>query len=170
MSPNLFKTDAPAPASSDAVDPRPTGAGAAEKSRRRDRSEPASISVLGSGLTVDGEIKTRGDVQIEGTVTGNLTSEGQVSVSPRGVIDGDVTAERVIVAGRVEGTIRAREGARLVDGARVDADITSPRLELEDGAVLNGRVDMAAQAEPVAARPSKPDASEKTEERKQGAA
>ncbi len=168
MSPSLFKQD-----SSDANAQTPTrertSIDPAERSRRKTRDQHATISVLGVGIEVNGEIKARGDIQIEGRVKGNLSVEGQVSIASGGTVEGDVSADRVIVAGHVEGSIDARESARLVEGAQVDADISSPRLELEDGATLNGRVDMGGQAK--SSNKSKPTSQDSSEEpRKQDVA
>ena len=106
--------------------------------------------MFGAGLVVEGEVTSHGDITIEGRLTGNILVEGQVSVAAQGVVEGDVNAQRVVVAGRVAGTIHASEGTRLVAGAKVDADVSSPRLELEDGATLNGRIDMGGKSSPGA--------------------
>jgi len=147
MSPSLFKQDAPNPEAKARTPSqgRPT-IDPVDKPRRRQRDQHATISVLGVGIEVEGRIKARGDIQIEGRVKGDLSVEGQVSIASGGVVEGDVSADRVIVAGRVDGSIEARESARLVEGAQVDADVNSPRLELEDGATLNGRVDMGGRS------------------------
>lgn len=145
MSPGLFKSDAQSPPASDRTSPHstPQTSERPEKQpRRKDRGDPGVISVFAAGLVVEGEIRSDGDVRIEGRVNGNVSISGEVTVAARGVVVGDVNASSVVVAGRVDGTIKARESSRLVDGARVNADVESPRLALEDGAMLNGRVQM----------------------------
>jgi len=157
MSPSLFKQDSADPSAKARAQSRdrPT-IDPADKPRRRQRDQHATISVLGVGIEVVGEIKARGDIQIEGRVKGDLSVEGQVSIASGGSVEGDVSADRVIVAGRVDGSIEARESARFVEGAQVDADVTSPRLELEDGATLNGRVDMGSRSKSGQKQKSEP--------------
>ncbi len=145
MSPGLFKNDAHSgPSSHDTSSGRtpPRGEPADQPQRKKDRGDPGLVSVFAAGLVVEGEIRSDGDVRIEGRVNGNVSVAGEVTVAPRGHVEGDVEAASVVVAGEVEGTIRARESARLVAGSRVNADIRSPRLAVDDGATLNGRVEM----------------------------
>lgn len=145
MSPALFKSDAQNPPSSDRsssqASPQP-GERSEKPARKKDRGDPGVISVFAAGLVVEGEIRSDGDVRIEGRVNGNVSISGEVTVAGKGVVVGDIDASSVVVAGRVDGTIKTHESTRLVDGARVNADVESPRLTLEDGATLNGRVEM----------------------------
>jgi cytoskeletal protein CcmA (bactofilin family) len=141
MSPSIFKQEGG------------EGAGAADGASqetsdtffKKRRDEPPSISVFGAGIVVEGQIRGSGDIQIEGRVKGDIAVEGQVSVATRGTVEGGLSADRVVVAGTVNGSITAAQSLQLVAGARVDADITSPSLELQDGATLNGRVDMSGK-------------------------
>ncbi len=145
MSPGLFKNDAQSGPSSDHTSPESKSAQpelADKQRRKKDRGDPGLISVFAAGLVVEGEIRSDGDVRIEGRVNGNISVSGEVTVAPRGHVEGDVNGASVVVAGQVDGTIEARESARLVAGSRVNADIRSPRLALDDGATLNGRIEM----------------------------
>lgn len=144
MSPSLFKQDTP----DDPRDQSTTADTAAsiDRSRRRRADEPASLSVIGPGMEVVGEVRGRGDAQIEGRIEGRLDFDGQVRVSGCGRVEGEVVVGRLVVAGEVEGTIRAHESAELLEGCRVDADIQSPRVVLASGGILNGRIDMSKPA------------------------
>ena len=62
-------------------------------------------SVLSSDLTVKGNITTQGDVQIEGTVDGDIRAH-QLTVGESATIHGEIVAEEVIVNGRVVGRVR----------------------------------------------------------------
>lgn len=155
MSPGLFKQDTEERAPSSA---RPTPR-SVDRAGRRDSSD-SSLSVLGPGLEIVGDVKARGTVQLEGRVEGTLQVDGQLTVSSRGSVEGEVTADEIVVGGRVEGTLLARKVARLREGCRVRADVRSPRLELAEGGLLQGRVEMkdAREAEgrmpPPSARPA----------------
>lgn len=141
MSPSLFKQDTPeAPR---APTPPTDTSASMDRSRRRRADEPASLSVIGPGMEIVGEVRGRGDAQIEGRIEGRLDFDGQVRVSGCGRVEGEVVVGRLVVAGEVEGTIKAHESAELLEGCRVDADIQSPRVVLASGAILNGRIDMS---------------------------
>lgn len=150
MAPSLFRQDVPGPdedaPAADSKKDSDVEPQRHDRSRGRRDRDSSTVSVLGPGLTVEGEIKSNGDVRIEGKLDGNLSCEGQVNVTSTGVIEGDLTADRLVVAGKVKGSLTAGDSARLVSGCRVEADVRSPRLELEDGAMLNGRVDMGGSA------------------------
>lgn len=113
--------------------------------------EPAggsgAISVIASGLRVVGDLAGSGGIRIEGQVEGSVTADGSVQVGPEGVVDGRVEAEEVIVAGRVSGSIAAGRVARLRAGCRVEAEVKAPAIELEEGGVVNGRLEMTGSGE-----------------------
>ena len=148
MAPSLFRQDAEPDQAPAATGPAARPQPDLQDTRRKRRDENETVSVLGSGLTIEGTVTSHGDVRIEGTLKGDLTSDGEVNVTSTGVIDGDVTASRLVVAGKVNGSLSATDSARLSAGCRVEANVSSPRVQLDDGATLNGRVDMGGSAKP----------------------
>lgn len=107
---------------------------------------PGGASVVASGTEITGEVTTRGDLRIEGKVDGDVRTRGEVVVSTRGTVEGDVEADVVVVEGRIDGTVAAREVARFRPGCHVSADIRSPAVQLDEGAIFNGRIEMEAAA------------------------
>lgn len=101
----------------------------------RTRSGP---SVLSSDLTVKGNITTQGDVQIEGTVEGDIRAH-QLTVGESATIRGEIVAEEVIVNGRVVGRVRGLK-VRLSATARVEGDIVHKTIAIESGAHFEGSV------------------------------
>ena len=101
----------------------------------RTRSGP---SVLSSDLTVKGNITTQGDVQIEGTVDGDIRAH-QLTVGESATIHGEIVAEEVIVNGRVVGRVRGLK-VRLSATARVEGDIVHKTIAIESGAHFEGSV------------------------------
>lgn len=122
------------------------------------RSEPSRAStkpreaVIGPSITIDGEVTGSEDLTIDGHVTGSVDLEGHaLTVGPEGEIEADITARVVTVAGQVVGDLTADDQVTLRGSARVEGDITSPGLELEEGSYFRGEVDMGARHE----RPSR---------------
>ncbi|WP_199260242.1 bactofilin family protein [Paracoccus binzhouensis] len=109
----------------------------------RPRSTP---SVLSSDLTVTGNIQTQGDIQVEGTVEGDIRAH-QLVVGESATIRGEIVAEEVVVNGRVVGRVRGLK-VRLTATARVEGDIIHKTIAIESGAHFEGSVQR--QEDPLA--------------------
>ena len=99
-------------------------------------SKGIAPSLLSSDLTITGNLESEGDMQIDGTIDGDIKSF-TLTVSESGVIRGTVDAEEVTIAGSVTGKIKARH-VILVKGAKVIADLIQDRLSIEPGAFFEG--------------------------------
>ena len=97
---------------------------------------PGMPTIIGADFRVKGDISCEGDIQLEGTVDGNIKSV-RLTVGETGIVNGDVNAEGVRVHGKVVGTIRAKT-VELAGSAHVTGDILHERLSVENGAFLNG--------------------------------
>ena len=93
-------------------------------------------SLLDASVAITGDLCSRGDIQIEGRVCGNVDC-AQLIVGPDAAITGAITAEAVVVRGRITGTIRANL-VILQHTAHVEADITYTWLALDEGARFEG--------------------------------
>lgn len=97
---------------------------------------PASI--LSSDLTVVGNIRTTGDIQIEGTVEGDVRAH-LLTIGENARIKGEIVADDVVVNGRVIGRVRGLK-VRLTSTARVEGDIVHKTIAIESGAHFEGSV------------------------------
>ncbi|MCY4301135.1 MAG: polymer-forming cytoskeletal protein [Aestuariivita sp.] len=95
-------------------------------------------SVLSADLHFDGKIRTTGDVQIEGTVKGDVSAH-LLTIGDNATIEGEVTADDVVVNGRVVGRVRGLK-VRLTSTARVEGDIFHKTIAIESGAYFEGSV------------------------------
>ena len=98
----------------------------------------ASITVIAAGSVVEGTLRARGMVQVDGTIDGALIAEGHVSVGPEGKILGEVTAEQLSVGGRVEGAVFARGHLLVLANGAVHGKSRYTSLEVERGGVMDG--------------------------------
>ena len=101
------------------------------------RVKPAP-SVLSSDLTVTGNLKTSGDIQIEGVVEGDIRAH-LLTVGETATIKGEIIADDVVVNGRVVGRVRGLK-VRLTSTARVEGDIIHKTIAIESGAHFEGSV------------------------------
>lgn len=109
----------------------------------RSRTTP---SVLSSDLTVTGNIRTDGDIQIEGNVEGDIRAH-QLVIGESATIKGEIVGDEVVVNGRVVGRVRGLK-VRLTATARVEGDIIHKTIAIESGAHFEGSVQR--QEDPLA--------------------
>ena len=111
-------------------------------------------TVIGREIKFRGEISGSTDLLIDGEVDGVIRLTGaRVTVRAEGRVHATITAQDVVVAGHIEGEVRAAGRVELRDGAIVLGDVCAARLSIEEGATLRGGVDPARAAEPFPAAP-----------------
>ena len=98
--------------------------------------EPSLPSLLSSDLTITGDLHSEGEVQIDGTLNGNLRCD-VLNISKTAKINGEIIADTVKVYGHVTGQISARD-VSLTKTAHVRGDILHENLIVEQGAYLDG--------------------------------
>ena len=106
----------------------------------------AQASVLSSDLTVVGNLRTTGDIQVEGTVEGDIRAH-LLTVGESATIRGEIVADDIVVNGRVIGRVRGLK-VRLTSTARVEGDIIHKTIAIESGAHFEGSVQR--QEDPLA--------------------
>ncbi|MEM9043232.1 MAG: polymer-forming cytoskeletal protein [Pseudomonadota bacterium] len=97
-----------------------------------------SPSLLSNDLVIKGNISTTGDIQIEGTIEGDVRAH-LLTVGENAVIRGEVVADDVVVNGRVAGRVRGLK-VRLTASAKVEGDIVHATIAIESGAHFEGSV------------------------------
>lgn len=95
-------------------------------------------TVVGSGTVIEGRIAGKGRVQIDGQVDGSVDVQGEVSVGPRGVVQGELTTDELAVGGRVQGKINVRGHLRVLAGGSVQGEVRYASLQIDRGGVLGG--------------------------------
>jgi cytoskeletal protein CcmA (bactofilin family) len=99
-------------------------------------------TIIGQGITIEGEIASDEDVLVAGTVRGRLSAEGPVTIDAGAMVEADINASTLSVGGTVTGSITATERVDLLSGARLVGDVKAARLTIADGASFKGNVDM----------------------------
>ena len=101
------------------------------------KSKPAA-SVLASDLTITGNLKTSGDIVIEGVVDGDIRAH-LLTVGESATIRGEIVADDIVINGRVIGRVRGLK-VRLTSSAQVEGDIIHKTIAIESGAHFEGSV------------------------------
>ena len=100
------------------------------------------ISIIGPGMHVIGECQTDGTIRIEGSVEGTVRAGKAVVVGKDGSVDGEVFTQDAVISGRVSGVLVAESRLELQATCRIEGQVRARRMQLEEGAILNGTVKM----------------------------
>jgi len=98
-------------------------------------------SILSSDLVVKGNLITTGDIQVEGTVEGDIRAH-LLTIGEGATVKGEVIADDVVINGRIMGRVRGLK-VRLTASARVEGDIIHKTIAIESGAHFEGSVQRA---------------------------
>ena len=99
-------------------------------------------TVIGAGITIEGEMTSDEDVVVLGTLRGKLVAKDAVTVEQGGIVEADVESGPVTVAGTITGNISSNDRVDLQNGAKVVGNVKATRITIADGAQFKGNVDM----------------------------
>jgi cytoskeletal protein CcmA (bactofilin family) len=102
----------------------------------------ADQTVIARPSIIEGQISGSGEIIVNGLVKGKIDAGGTVRIAEQGRVEASIHAKIVGVAGTVAGDISADEKIELESSARVDGNITAPRILINDGASFKGQVNM----------------------------
>ncbi len=106
----------------------------------------AVISIIGVGMTLEGDSETDGSLRVEGTIRGNVRAGKSVVIGRDGFVDGSIYTQDAVIVGRVSGGIHAVSRLELQATSEVSGEIEAPRMQVEEGAKVQGQV---AVGEPI---------------------
>ena len=112
--------------------------------------EPATIatSMVGSAVTIGGDIFCKQDLFVDGEVNGTLNlPQHKLTIGPSGNVKANIKAHNVIIVGNVEGQIEATERIELRSKCHLTGDVRSPRITIENGAFIRGKVEVIRKGE-----------------------
>tara|TARA_R110001606_G_scaffold172418_3_gene318643 strand:+ start:952 stop:1455 length:504 start_codon:yes stop_codon:yes gene_type:complete len=127
----------PADSTAPAEAPKPTSGAAPDFKPSAPKAKPPA-STLSSDLHIKGNLKTTGDIQVEGQVDGDIRAH-LLTVGEGATVKGECVADDVVVNGRVIGRVRGLK-VRLTSTARVEGDIIHKTIAIESGAHFEGSV------------------------------
>jgi cytoskeletal protein CcmA (bactofilin family) len=124
------------------------------RSDREGRMGDGEVTVVGPGARLEGTVVSAGSLRIDGTVKGQVNADGDVMLSPQSQVEADIRAENVTVAGKFTGNIFVKGKAELARGGRIDGNVTSKVLVVQEGGIFHGQSIMDEQAQK--AQPASP--------------
>lgn len=105
-------------------------------------SNNASINLIGAGTVIEGDIRSNGDIRIDGTVYGHVYSKAKVVIGTTGNIEGDVSSQNADISGTIKGKTVVNELTFLKSTSKVIGDIVTGKLVVEVGATFTGSCNM----------------------------
>ncbi|MEK6245785.1 MAG: polymer-forming cytoskeletal protein [Pseudomonadota bacterium] len=112
--------------------------------RRESKPQNRIDSLIGATTRIEGNVFFSGGLRVDGAVRGNVAAlpdqPGTLVVSEQARIDGEVQAAHVVVNGTINGAVDSRETLELQANSRVKGDIHYKSIEIQQGAVIEGRL------------------------------
>jgi cytoskeletal protein CcmA (bactofilin family) len=105
------------------------------------------VANIGKSIVFKGELTGDEDLEIEGSIEGRIDlPKGQLTIGAHGRVKAEISAKAVVIIGKVTGNVTATERLEVQSSGIVEGDIRAPRLLIQEGAVVNGGIEMGAQA------------------------
>jgi len=112
--------------------------------RRESKPQNRIDSLIGATTRIEGNVFFSGGLRVDGAVRGNVAGlpdqPATLVVSEQARIDGEVQAAHIVVNGTINGPVDSRETLELQAGSRVKGDIHYKSIEIQQGAVIEGRL------------------------------
>ncbi len=99
-------------------------------------------NMIKAGTEISGDIKCKGDIRIDGKLTGSLETEGRLVVGESGRIEGDIDCKNADLSGSVKAKINVHELLSLKAACNLEGEISTNKLHIEPGASFTGNCQM----------------------------
>lgn len=110
----------------------------------KNKETTAAINMIGAGTVITGDIQSKGDIRVDGTLKGSVNTSGKVVLGKDGVIEGDVVCADADVSGTIKAKISVTQLLSLKSTAKLNGDIITNKLSIEPGASFTGSCSMGA--------------------------
>jgi len=103
---------------------------------------PNNLNIINAGTSITGDLMSEGDMRIDGSVKGYISSKARLVLGPTSKVEGDIKAVNLELSGEVNGNIFVTELLVVKETAKIYGDIVSTKLIIESGAEFNGKCSM----------------------------
>jgi len=110
-----------------------------------EKSYSNSATLISSGTTLKGDVKSENDLRIDGTIQGNVYSSSKIIIGPSGFVEGNIEGANADITGKVTGNITVKELLQLRSESNVNGNISATKLQIDPTAMFNGKCQMGAQ-------------------------
>ena len=155
--PSRFDLASPAPAPAATPEPMAPAPAAPAPIRAVDNGAAARESVIAADLTIEGKIEGSGHVRIAGKFKGDVKVQGNLTIEPGAKVSGGVAANKVTLAGELDGNIQSAQQVELQQSGVINGDLKAGTLTVAAGSRIRGHVECGwdKDGKSVAAKPEK---------------
>ena len=111
---------------------------------KKSTETPSVVNIISSSTQINGDIVSKNDIRIDGSLKGSVKIDGKLVVGDEGIIDGDVFCSDADISGSVKGKITVSQLLSLKASAKLDGDIVTNKLAIEPGCSFSGSCSMGA--------------------------
>jgi cytoskeletal protein CcmA (bactofilin family) len=97
-------------------------------------------TLIGPGIHIQGDLHGKSNIEVKGTLEGNVELDGRVVIGTGGKVVGDISAITVVIEGAVTGNINAQTKVELGSRSKTKGNIQAGTLSIQEGAYFEGRV------------------------------
>ncbi|MEI6122407.1 MAG: polymer-forming cytoskeletal protein [Bacteroidota bacterium] len=108
--------------------------------------ESPVINIIGNGTTIKGDINASGDMRIDGTLIGSISSLGKVVIGVTGLVEGEIVCQNADFSGSIKAKVNVNELLAMKSSASLIGDICTGKLSIEPGAKFSGSCKMSGDA------------------------
>ncbi len=94
--------------------------------------------VISQGTFIEGKFKTSEDVRLDGTITGEVTTEKKLVIGETGKVNGTVICHDSVIKGKIEGELTVTGLLHLMNSANIKGKIKAKKMIVDEGAEYNG--------------------------------
>jgi cytoskeletal protein CcmA (bactofilin family) len=130
-------------------EPKPAPVAVAPEPKPLPKAEPAPqpataglVGYLHKGSRVSGQLSFQGPARIDGVVEGEIQCQGPLTIGDGAEVRAKISGQIVVIRGKVEGNVTAKERVELLAPARLIGNVTAPRLIITEGVVFDGDCSM----------------------------
>lgn len=101
-----------------------------------------STSLLSKKVNIVGDIQGNEDLHVEGRFKGSIKISGNIFVGQTGVVEADVEADNIIIQGKINGNVVARQQLEIQALGQLIGDCSAQSIDIKEGAIFEGRSNM----------------------------
>lgn len=105
-------------------------------------TDNTAVNLISQGTEITGDVKSSGDIRIDGVLNGNMVTKGKVVIGPTGRVKGEVECKNSEVSGLIDGKITVTQLLNLKASSKINGTIVTSKLSIEPGAVFTGNCAM----------------------------
>ncbi len=99
-------------------------------------------TIVSTGMRIEGELKSSGNIRIDGLVSGKVATSQDLMIGPSAQIDADVIAQNAVIAGTVKGNVTIKNSLSILETGKIIGNIACAQISIREGGVFSGNCRM----------------------------